>query len=97
MKNIRRKILYLCVKFLKAIAFSVGNKAYNIFDPSNGGIGIRLNIARTRFIKTTVKDISINDEGKFIRGANLISIPKKIAIIILERGPAAATINSPHL
>jgi len=35
-----------------------------IFEPSNGGIGTRLNIASIRFINTIITKILLNDSGK---------------------------------
>jgi hypothetical protein len=52
---------------------------------------------KTRFIRTTRKEISIIELGREKIGTNLIKMLKKIAIKIFERGPAAATINYPHL
>lgn len=38
-----------------------GKKENSIFEPSKGGMGIRLNVARTKFIKIMVDDIYKND------------------------------------
>lgn len=75
---------------------STGNKAKSIFEPSRGGIGTRLKIARTRFINTTVVERVTKVSGKPRADANLINKPKTTARIMFEIGPAIATINSPH-
>lgn len=82
---------------MNASALSTGKIEYSIFDPSRGAIGIKLKIARTKLIKTTVNDISINELGSPRTPENLIKSEKNIAKIKLDTGPAAATINSPHL
>ena len=38
-----------------------GNNANKIFDPSSGGIGMRLKIAKTILVKTIVPTIKINE------------------------------------
>jgi len=63
------------------------------FEPSNGGIGIRLNIPNSKLIYT------INPEMLNIgplTNPNLITIAKTIAIKKFDAGPASATIAGPH-
>ena len=74
-----------------------GKKAKISLEPSRGGMGTRLKIARRILMKTIRDTISIK--------AGLVSLaiptrnnkPNKSARKILEAGPAEATIASDHL
>lgn len=68
------------------------SKEKRIFEPSSGGIGIRLNIAKTILTKTITPasgtmDSGINEKYPDSR----IIIPKNIAITRFTRTPAEAT------
>lgn len=77
-----------------------GNIENNIFEPSSGGIGIKLKIAKTRLIRTIEATGVIKVE---LKKPSLTNMPKNTATEIFERGPAKATIaslaleESPHL
>ena len=75
----------------------LGKKPNNIFEPSRGGIGIKLKIAKTTLIKTTNKESSTKELAKFRVSENLINKPKIKATMIFDSGPAKATKTSPHL
>ena len=67
------------------------------FEPSSGGTGMRLNIARRILIKTTKLAISINAPDKTSKEVpKRIINPKINAIKMLTAGPAPATNASPH-
>ena len=68
-----------------------------IFEPSRGGIGTRLNVARTKFIKTIIDEMYVKASPKFAEIPKRISSPKNRAIQTLDSGPATATFASPHL
>jgi len=78
------------------LANSLGSKSAKTFDPSSGGMGIRLKIARRRFKCAIVR---INQcttvKVKFVAGKITFNtwntIVAKIAKIILVRGPESAT------
>lgn len=71
-----------------------GRRACKIFDPSNGEIGIKLNIASSRFINI----ITIN---KFAKEAgtmpNFITTINTNAMNMFESGPTAPIAAMPHL
>ena len=82
----------------KRWAISGGNTACSIFEPSNGGIGIRLKKAKRRFIQmnSEIKKFSegmipsVNDSKDTSSRRN--STAAAAAISTFEMGPAAATI-----
>jgi len=94
MKNIKRNGPNSSTLFLNFKANS-GKRLNNIFDPSSGGIGIKLKKARKILIKTAISAIWIKAYVGLgtILTANAITIANRI----LEIGPAIATNNSPHL
>ena len=65
-------------------------------DPSSGGIGTRLNTAKTRLVKTTISRATMAGFGNPVQ-KNLITSPATSASTIFERGPANATRASPFL
>ena len=67
-----------------------GKKAKRILEPSKGGMGIRLNTARIILIKI----IKAATSGKT---PSLRKMAKIIATIMLDNGPAPATIASENL
>ena len=79
-----------------------GSTAKSTFEPSSGGIGIRLNMASQRFIFAISKAIWM----KFVRNTpeipaemwdeNLISKVKHIAISKFASGPIPPTMAGPH-
>jgi len=73
----------------------LGNIAKRILDPSRGGMGTRLKIASTIFIKTIMADISRKPD--VWAPAKRRMSPNMTAIKILEAGPAKATAASDHL
>ena len=73
-----------------------GNNGYKILDPSSGGIGTRLNIARTKFTNTIIETIEVNPSGIVVPIVNRKIKPKKIAMARLASIPAAATAMLPH-
>ena len=70
--------------------------ADNIRDPSSGGIGTKLNTAKTRFVKTTISRAKTAGFGSPVP-KNLITSPATKANTILDKGPAKATNASPFL
>ena len=65
-----------------------GKRSAKIFDPSSGGIGSKLKIARSKFSSTIfIRNISSSDA----RGRNRMRKPKKTAIRIFVNGPASDT------
>ena len=95
MKNRTTNKEYFSIKARK-LASLLGAMEKRIFDPSRGGIGTRLKIAKTRLIMTIVltidSNVAVTEELE-----NLKNRPKISAIPILVAGPAPATIASPHL
>lgn len=72
------------------MAISSGKIVANIFDPSRGGIGSKLNIPRSKFNCTILNKISRRIVGT--RGpSNLISKAKTTAIRKFIKGPASET------
>lgn len=88
------KVPYLSKRSLVPLKL-FGKIEKSIFDPSSGGIGTRLNTAKTRFVIITRTEIYRKLEEN--TRPNLIKIPKNKAIKRLEAGPARATNASPHL
>ena len=71
-------------------------KVKSIFDPSSGGIGIKLKIAKTILSKTTTDASETKDAlKKPVATEILITSPKKIAIARFAKIPADATHNVP--
>lgn len=67
----------------------LGNNAKRIFEPSSGGIGIKLKIAKTILIKIIIS-IKIKN-GLLIIPKNIVNFKIKLKIIAIERllnGPA---------
>lgn len=64
-----------------------GNNPINTLEPSRGGIGIRLNMAKTRFMSIANLRNSQIQSGKFILKIRL----KNIARHIFAKGPAIPT------
>jgi len=73
-----------------------GSKVKRTLEPSSGGMGIRLNIAKIRLRKTINMAICKNCGGKASAPEKRISAPKTRATIILESGPAAPTKPGPY-
>lgn len=67
-----------------------------IFDPSSGGIGTRLNVAKTKLMKTIVPMMEIKAESNDVKAPKRKSSPKKRAMQTLATGPATATMASPQ-
>ncbi|MFH1455013.1 MAG: hypothetical protein ABIF22_01690 [bacterium] len=66
-----------------------GKNAKSIFDPSSGGIGIKLKTARLTFIRTTKLNILIRGIEEKLKCNNpLIIRPKIIATRRFDAGPA---------
>jgi len=72
-----------------------GNNENKIWEPSKGGIGIKLNNPRTILYKTTIAAMVKKLSGR--EGMNLIINPKIKARVKLDKGPANETFKSPHL
>jgi hypothetical protein len=90
-----RKIEYLSITSL--IRKYLGDKREKkTFEPSSGGIGIKLNIANTIFIITTYTTICIKEAEKEL-APYLRTRPKTVAIRRFEIGPAIEIRSSPHL
>jgi len=94
MKNRTKISPYLSKK--ERMAILRGKRENRILDPSKGGTGTRLNMAKSMFMKTAVAAICIKDSGR-ATPVNLISRPKMVAMTMFEAGPATATMASPHL
>lgn len=86
---------YCCMNTTNPYALR-GKKPKSIFEPSSGGIGTRLNIAKAKFIKTIVDTTVINLSPKYT-APYLSKSPKTRAINRFANIPAAATMTSPHL
>lgn len=98
-KNKSRNIPHFSRKFSIYLYFA-GIKLNKTLDPSRGGIGMRLNRARTKF-KITIIDVILRNEfdsGIPVNsGANLINKPKNITSTRFARIPAIATKKVPFL
>ena len=96
-RKINRKIPYFCKKTLTLLNVS-GIKLNKIHEPSNGGIGTKLNKANMMFIFTTKEKINKNpgDKANSDCGMNRNSKPKNKANDKLDKGPAIATFRLPH-
>lgn len=80
---------------IRVLPYCWGNREKRSFEPSSGGIGIRLNTASVRLMMTMYEAISIN--GVITPCCtNLIIHPKMRAMTRFESGPAAAIRNSPE-
>ena len=68
-----------------------------ILEPSSGGIGMRLNVASTRFIFIIVTITKIGTNTMYPAGnTNRSKSPKIRAMMMFVAGPAKATIASPQ-
>jgi hypothetical protein len=83
-----------CSRKFSMYRYRLGKNENRIFDPSSGGIGIRLNNARTKFVRKIIEAMVRKETGT-CDPANRISSPKMPARKILARIPAMATINFP--
>jgi hypothetical protein len=81
-----------CSRKFSMYRYRLGKNETRIFDPSS--IGIRLNNARTKFVRTIIEAMVRKETGT-CDPANRISSPKMPARKILARIPAMATINFP--
>lgn len=90
-KRMTRKKPYCSRNCLSWYARS-GKTANKIFDPSSGGIGTRLNMARTILAYEIIVRISLNPDGPITRAI----APKINAMRRFEIGPAAATNAGPQ-
>jgi len=63
--KISRKIRLYLEKNCCNLRVCLGKSPNKIFEPSSGGIGIKLKIAKTMFVKTTITDSSTNDLPRF--------------------------------
>ena len=63
-------------------------------EPSSGGIGTRLKVARTKLVKTIISRARMAGPGK-LTAKNLIISPATTAKTMFENGPAKATSASP--
>ena len=72
-----------------------GSKTVRILDPSSGGMGIRLNTAKSTFIKTiwTNRDMATALRSPLPRR---IKAPTMSAMAMFEAGPIRATFNGPY-
>lgn len=73
-----------------------GKRANKTFEPSKGGMGTKLNTAKTKFKKAMKKAISKKAAGKPKALENLISTPKTAATKKLLKGPAIPTTAGPY-
>ena len=80
----------------KVIAASRGRNAATIFEPSNGGIGTKLKIAKRTLINT-MKPKKATVTGFRNETLNLMTNATIPATKRLEAGPASATFNGPYL
>lgn len=96
MKNRRINIPYCSKKTLK-FSIEAGRKVNKILEPSKGGIGTRLKIAK-RMFKNTIKPNICPKPVETIssKGMNLKPNPKTKATIKLAAGPAKATLAEPY-
>ena len=75
----------------------LGKTLKRIFEPSKGGIGIKLKIARAKFISTIIWGIAKEYPEIPLAKATLIKIPKIMAIKMFAKIPAEATAIVPFL
>ena len=88
------KINKLCFsKNVRTLCKLFGKMEKRILEPSSGGIGTRLKVAKMRLIKTIRAKAPLSDGRKPER----IKSPRIKAIQKFESGPARATKASPHL
>jgi len=97
----KRKIKIIspyCCKNIFTFSKLCGKNLNKIQDPSSGGIGKRLKIAKIIFIQTIKENIKNNPgwASKKVEGIILKSNPKTKAIARFEAGPAIETFNVPH-
>ena len=71
---------------------SFGRRREKTFEPSRGGIGIRLNMARRRFIFTMVYKIAVINPNPRNGEVTWRIMAVIMAIITFVRGPASETI-----
>ena len=90
-----RKIEYLSNPSLILYRFG-GRREKSTFEPSSGGMGMRLKTAKTIFIITIYEEMSINASDTVLPKKRIIK-PKIRAIRILANGPAREIMSSPHL
>src|SRR3989344_9598243 len=85
----------------KKTCVRIGKNGVKIFEPSNGGIGIRLNIASTMLscIRDKKHDVVCGVFLLIMPNAKnaLYKSPKRIASAMLLKGPAAATFKESFL
>ena len=74
-----------------AAAYFSGSKSEKILDPSSGGIGNKLKIARIKFMRTTIKKNSKRGELPTVTRVNLKSNVAIIANKMFVAGPARET------
>ena len=90
--NTNKRIKLFRSKNATTLSFPGGKIAYNIFDPSSGGIGTRLKTINKILAYTIIYKNSVKAEI----GKNLISMAKAKAKEKLDKGPATATKAGPH-
>lgn len=73
-----------------------GKNVKRIWEPSKGGMGTKLNIAKRIFIKTMYEKIVTRPETSEIPGKNLRTNPKIKAKDKFEAGPAKADLAPPY-
>ena len=71
----------------------LGKKAKRIWEPSRGGMGTKLKIAKVKFTQTIKEDTALRFKKKTgVEGKILIKREKIKAKKILAKGPAIATL-----
>ena len=83
-----------CLNIILSLAYLKGRKEKRIWEPSKGGIGIRLNIAKRKLYIEIILKNKNKEAGKL---KNLIGRAKRMPTMILIPGPAKETLSSPHL
>ncbi len=95
----RIKVPFFCNQSPNLYAFG-GKRAKRTFDPSKGGIGIKLKTAKIKFISTRAENnVTIPLSGEIVpKEANTLSTMPKISTMIrLEAGPARPIHTAPLL
>lgn len=91
-KKSKMKRPYWAKNILRLAHFS-GKKEKRIWEPSRGGIGIKLKMAKIKFKITIIPNMIKMGMGN---GKNLMARPKIKATKIFDPGPAMATLASSH-
>lgn len=82
-----------CWRNIFTFSNPLGKNEKSIQEPSNGGIGIKLNVPKRKLYIEIMPKGAKNESGI---GKNLIASAKIMATKKFDAGPARETFNSPH-